>query len=205
MTRPSTLILATTNQGKLREIRAVLEGLPFEVHALDEFAPIAEPEETGESFAENARAKARYYARATGGLVVAEDSGLEIDALDGAPGIYSARFGGAQAVTYPQKFDLIYRMFQERGVEGSTARYVCELALARPGEILFEARGVVEGEITRPPRGNEGFGYDPIFYYPPFGRTLAQVPADKKASVSHRGKAFRALREYLETVYLTGG
>ncbi len=194
----TTLVLATTNAGKLREIRDVLAGLAIEVRALADFPAIAEPEETGRTFEENARAKALYYAGATGALVVAEDSGLEIDALDRAPGVYSARFGGDRAPTYPEKFALVYRMLDERGAPESTARFACALALSRPGEILFEARGTIEGRITSPPRGSGGFGYDPIFFYPPFGCTLAEVPAERKTSVSHRGQAFRRLGEYLE-------
>jgi XTP/dITP diphosphohydrolase len=194
----TTLVLATTNAGKLREIRDVLAGLAIEVRALTDLSAIIEPEETGRTFEENARAKALYYASATGALVVAEDSGLEIDALDRAPGVYSARFGGDRAPTYPEKFALIYRMLDERGAPESTARFACALALSRPGVILFEARGTIEGRITSPPRGSGGFGYDPIFFYPPFGRTLAEVPAERKTSVSHRGQAFRRLREYLQ-------
>jgi XTP/dITP diphosphohydrolase len=194
----TTLVLATTNAGKLREIRDVLAGLDIEVRALADYPAIAEPEETGRTFEENARAKALHYAAATGALVVAEDSGLEIDALDLDPGVYSARFGGDQAPTYPQKFALIYRMLGERHAPESPARFACALALARPGAILFEARGTIEGRITAPPRGTGGFGYDPIFYYPPFGGTLAEMPADRKSSVSHRGQAFRKLREFLQ-------
>lgn len=194
----TTLVLTTTNAGKLREIRDVLAGLDIEVRALADYAAILEPEETGRTFEENARAKALYYAAATGALVVAEDSGLEIDALDRAPGVHSARFGDDQAPTYPEKFALIYRMLDERSAPESTARFACALALARPGEILFEARGTIEGRITVPPRGAGGFGYDPIFFYPPFGCTLAEVPADRKSSVSHRGQAFRKLRAFLE-------
>ncbi len=194
----TTLVLATTNAGKLREIRDILAGLDLEVRALGDFPAIAEPEETGRTFEENARAKALYYAGATGLLVVAEDSGLEIDALGRAPGVFSARFGGNVAPTYPEKFSLIYAMLAERAEPESAARFVCALALARPGEVLFEARGTVEGHITAPPRGGGGFGYDPIFFYPPFGCTLAEVPAERKTSVSHRGQAFRRLRDYLE-------
>jgi XTP/dITP diphosphohydrolase len=194
-----TLVLATTNAGKLREIQRILAGLPIAIHALGDFAAIDEPEETGRSFAENARLKAKYYAAATGTMVVAEDSGLEIDALDRAPGIYSARFGMPDAKTYPEKFAMIYRRLAERGAPESTARFVCELALADAhGEILFEARGTVEGHITSPPRGANGFGYDPVFFYPPFGCTLAELDAERKASVSHRGEAFRQLRAFLE-------
>jgi XTP/dITP diphosphohydrolase len=194
----TTLLLATTNAGKLREIRDVLAGLAIEVHALADYPPIAEPAESGHTFEENARDKALYYAAATRSLVVAEDSGLEIDALDRAPGVYSARFHADEAPTYPERFALIYRMLRERGAPDSTARFVCALALVRPGKILFEARGTIEGRITSPPRGGGGFGYDPIFFYPPFNCTLAELSADRKSSVSHRGQAFRALRQYLE-------
>jgi XTP/dITP diphosphohydrolase len=194
----TTLVLATTNAGKLREIRDVLAGLDIEVRALADYLPVAEPEETGRTFEENARAKALYYAAATGALVVAEDSGLEIDALDRVPGVHSARFGRDQAPAYPEKFALIYRMLEERHAPESPARFACALALARPGKIVFEARGTIEGRITAPPRGSGGFGYDPIFFYPPFGCTLAEVPADRKSAVSHRGHAFRKLRAFLE-------
>ncbi len=194
----TTLVLATTNAGKMREIREVLDGLDIEIRALTDFPLIVEPEETGRTFEENARAKALYYAATIGALAVAEDSGLEIDALDRAPGVYSARFGGERAPTYPEKFALIYRMLDERGAPESTARFACVLALARPGEVLFEARGTIEGRITSPPRGSGGFGYDPIFFYPPFGCTLAEVPTERKSAVSHRGQAFRKLRAFLE-------
>ena len=193
------LVVATGNPGKVREIRRVLEGLPIDLRTLEDFDPVPEPEEHGHTFTENARAKARYYASALSRLVVAEDSGLEIDALDGAPGVYSARFGLPGAPTYPEKFTLIYRLLTERtGRVESTARFVCCLALAAPGGVLFEAAGTVEGRIVEPPRGAGGFGYDPIFFYPPLGLTLAEVPAGHKEEVSHRGQAFRKLREYLE-------
>jgi XTP/dITP diphosphohydrolase len=155
------------------------------------------PEETGATFEENARAKASYYAAATGELTVAEDSGLEIDALDGAPGVESARYGGADTA-YPEKFSMIYEALGRRGASDSPARFVCAVALARGGEILFETRGTVEGRIAPEPRGSGGFGYDPIFFYPPYGQTLAEA-ADRKAAVSHRGAAFRALQAYLQS------
>jgi len=192
------LVVATTNLDKLSEIRLILSGLGLEVAALQEYPGIAEPVEHGATFAENARAKALYYAEATGEMVVAEDSGLEVDALDGAPGVHSARYGGPSAPTYPDKFNLIYAGLRSRGATTSPARFVCALALARARRILFETRGSVEGTIAPEPRGEGGFGYDPIFYYPPFGHTLAEVSADQKAAVSHRGQAFRRLRHYLE-------
>ena len=194
--RPTRLLIATTNLGKLDEIRAILGALPITLVTLADHPPIPEPEETGSTFAENARLKARYYAGATGGLTVAEDSGLEIDALDGEPGVHSARFNGE---SYVEKFATIQEMLSERGTEVSAARFVCALALARTDGIVREMIGIVEGRLQLPPRGDAGFGYDPIFYYPAYGRTLAEVSAEEKAAVSHRGQAFRALRAYLTT------
>ena len=189
------LLVATTNRGKLGEIFPLLTGLPLEIQTLADYPPIAAPDETGSTFAENAGQKARFYANHTGALTVAEDSGLEIDALGGAPGVHSARFGGD--TTYPQKFAVIEE--QLRRVPGAerTARFVCALAVADGDRVVFEARGTIEGLISAEPRGAGGFGYDPIFYYPPFGCTLAEA-GDRKSSVSHRGQAFRQLRAYLE-------
>jgi XTP/dITP diphosphohydrolase len=191
------LLVATTNPGKLAEIARVLADAPVILRSLADLPGIAEPAEHGATFAENARDKARYYARASGLTTVAEDSGLEIDALDGAPGVLSARFPGA---TYADKFARIFAMLDERGVRDSPARFVCALAVARGDEIVFEAEGRVEGRTTRNPRGIGGFGYDPILFYPPYGRTLAEVSAEEKAAVSHRGQAFRALRAWLTAV-----
>ena len=157
---------------------------------------IEEAEEHGETFAENARAKATHYSRLISRLAVAEDSGLEIDALDGAPGVLSARFNGG---SYPEKFAAINDQLQARGTTGSTARFTCALALADGARVIFEAIGSVEGRLAPTPRGSGGFGYDPIFFYPPYGRTLAEVSAEEKAAVSHRGQAFRELRTYLAT------
>jgi XTP/dITP diphosphohydrolase len=190
----SLLLIATTNAGKVREIRELLAGLPYEVRSLDELAPIPEPEETGETFAENARLKALYYASAAGMLAAADDSGLEIDALDGRPGVRSARYPGD---TYAERFENLYREMAASPRRDRTARFVCAVALAAPGRVVFEARGTVEGEIVNPPRGAGGFGYDPIFLHPPSGQTLAELPADAKAAVSHRGAAFRQLRDFL--------
>jgi XTP/dITP diphosphohydrolase len=194
---PLKILIATTNRGKLREIAPILAGLPVDLLTLADCPPVDAPEETGRTFAENSRLKATYYASATGLLAVAEDSGLEIDALGKAPGVESARFGGADS-SYPEKFALIYQALAARGAAGSTARFVCDLALARADRVLFEARGVIEGQLAPAPRGDGGFGYDPIFYYPPFGCTLAEA-AHRKSSVSHRGQAFRALRAFLES------
>jgi XTP/dITP diphosphohydrolase len=191
-----TLLLATTNPGKLREIRPLLDGLDLELRTLADYPAVESPEETGRTFAENARAKALYYAARFGQVTVAEDSGLEIDALGGAPGVESARFGGADA-SYPRKFALIYEQLRAAGGLGSGARFVCALALAEGQQILFEARGIIEGRIAPEPRGEGGFGYDPIFFYPPFGCTLAEA-GDRKSAVSHRARAFGHLLAFLE-------
>ena len=191
---PGPLLIATTNAGKLREIRRILAGAPVELMRLDALPPIAEPDETGTTFSANARLKALYYHRATGLPTVADDSGIEIEALDGAPGVHSARWHGTD---YAVKFARIYELLRARGAEGSRARFVCAVALAVDDRIEFETEGTVEGLIAPEPRGSHGFGYDPIFFYPPLQRTLGEVPDELKERVSHRGAAFRSLRDYL--------
>jgi XTP/dITP diphosphohydrolase len=188
------LLIATTNPGKLREILEILDGVPFELRTLSGFPGIAEPEETGATFAANARLKALYYAEQSGLPAVADDSGIEIAALDNGPGVHSARWHGPH---YPTKFAAIYRELAARGLTTSPARFVAHVALADRASILAETIGVVAGEIAREPRGTQGFGYDPIFYYPPYGCTLGEVDGARKAAVSHRGQAFRQLRERL--------
>ena len=153
------LLVATTNAGKLREIRGVLGGLSMELVTLARWPPIAPPDETGQTFEENARQKALYYAASTGHLTVAEDSGLEIDALAGAPGVESARFGGADA-SYPEKFGLIYEALRSRGASTSPARFVCALALADSGRIVFEAREWSKAK-SLPPRAERGIRLRP--------------------------------------------
>jgi XTP/dITP diphosphohydrolase len=195
------LVVATTNPGKVREISGILGDLAtpaderrVELVSLDAFPSIVEPEETGETFAENARLKALYYAQATGLPAVADDSGIEIAALDNAPGVHSARWHGTD---YAVKFRKIYELLDARGARGSAARFVCRVALAVGERVDFESEGVGEGTIADAPRGTNGFGYDPIFFYPPFGCTLAEIDLERKATVSHRGRAFARLREYL--------
>jgi XTP/dITP diphosphohydrolase len=189
------LLVATTNQDKVREIRQLLDSIPFDIVTLEGWPDVVAPEETGRTFEENARGKALYYAAAAGELTVAEDSGLEIDALDGQPGVESARFGGANT-SYPDKFALIYEALRAKGTRESRARFVCALALAKGDRVLFATRGTVVGRIAAEPKGAGGFGYDPIFFYPPYNQTLAEV-GSRKAAVSHRGEAFRKLREFL--------
>lgn len=189
-----TLLVATTNPGKLREIRGILAGVPVELVSLDAFPGVAEPEETGSTFSDNARLKAIYYAAATGLAAVADDSGIEIAELGNAPGVHSARW---QGMDYAVKFAAIYDELTRRRRSGSAARFVAHVAVARGDRIVFESEGIIEGEIAAAPRGDQGFGYDPIFYYPPYGCTLGEVSGERKAAVSHRGKAFRQLRERL--------
>ena len=185
------LLVATTNAGKMREIREILGDLDVEILTLADLPPIETPQETGTTFAENARLKALFYAASSNQLTVAEDSGLEVDALGGRPGVESSRFGGEQT-THLEKFALLYN----EGAAGSSARFVCALALARAGQVVFESCGTIEGRIAKRPAGTGGFGYDPIFFYPPFDSTLAEA-AHRKSEVSHRAEAFRQLRRFL--------
>ena len=200
-------LIATTSNDKLREIRGILGHLPVDLLSLRDFPPVPEPDETGTTFEENARIKAVQYdllvtqpaaAVQCGPLyTVAEDSGLVIDALDGEPGVYSARFVSPRA-TYPERFAEIYRRLAQRPHMPRTARFVCAVAVVHAGQIVYEARGGVEGEIAEVPHGHGGFGYDPIFYYPDYGKTLAEVTEDEKLRVAHRGRAFRQLASWIE-------
>ena len=194
----TTFVLATTNPDKVREIRALLEGVDVEIVGLEGFPDLESPEETGATFADNAALKARFYAVATGLPAIAEDSGLEIDALGGAPGVESARFHGRDS-TYPEKFAALYERLDRTGSRESTARFVCTVAVAERDAVVFEARGAGEGRISPEPRGTHGFGYDPIFFYPPENRTLGEVSDEIKRAVSHRGAAFRRVKAWLES------
>ena len=199
---PDALLVATTNPGKVREIRQILTGVPVRLVTLDDLAPVPEPEETGQTFADNAAIKALAYAEASGLPTVAEDSGLAIDALGGRPGVESARYPGR---TYAEKFANLYHELEPHP-RPWTARFVCSLVCVAPKEtpflekpgFLFQTEATVEGEIAAEPKGTHGFGYDPIFFYPPYGTTLGDVTDDRKIAVAHRGKAFRAFRRWLE-------
>jgi XTP/dITP diphosphohydrolase len=193
------LLIATTNTGKLREIRSLLASAPAELVTLGDLPPIEEPEETGQTFEDNARLKALYYSARSGMTTVAEDSGLVIDGLDGEPGVRSARFLRPDA-SYPERFAAIFQQLAGPPEKNRAARFVCALAVARDAAIIYEARGTIEGEIAREARGSGGFGYDPIFSYPPFGSTLAEVSEEAKRAVAHRGQAFRALASWLSSL-----
>lgn len=189
------LLFATTNANKVREVRQILGPAGVEIHGLETVPAVAEPDETGETFEDNARLKARYYAAHSGRLTIAEDSGLEVDALGGEPGVRSARFLRPDA-SYPERFDEIYRRLEGVPRERRTARFVCAVAVADGDRIVFETRGTVEGLIADAPAGAGGFGYDPIFYFPPLRCTLAEA-GDEKAAISHRAAAFRRLLAWL--------
>ena len=187
------LLVATTNPGKMAEITTVLAELPIQVAGLAEFRPVAPPEETGVTFAENALLKARFYHNATGLPVISEDSGLEVEALDGRPGVRSARYAGAS------DWDRIEKLLNEmQGLppEKRGGRFVCAAAIVwRGGEIVFH--GDVRGRILAEPKGHNGFGYDPVFYHEGLGRTLAEMTPDQKSSISHRGIALRQLAAWI--------
>ena len=185
---------ATGNPGKLREFRLAGELLNVDVEALPDLKSISAPEETGATFEENACLKAAYYSRFAPGLLFADDSGLAVDALDGAPGVYSARYAGEHATDEANNQLVLERM---AGHTDRTARFVCVIALAKGGEVVETFRGEVEGELLREARGPAGFGYDPLFYYPPFGCSFGEVDGERKFGVSHRGNAVRAMLAYL--------
>jgi XTP/dITP diphosphohydrolase len=192
------LILATSNKDKAREIAEILEGTPFVVTTMKEEGFDPDIVEDGKTFEENALIKARtVHALAKGAYVMADDSGLCIDALDGAPGIYSARFCGEDS-TYPEKFAKIFEMLKDVPEEKRTAKFVCSIAVVRPDGSEFTVRGEICGVLHEKPMGDGGFGYDPIFYVPEFGMTTAQMTKEQKNSISHRGKASRAMAEKLK-------
>ena len=187
------LYCATTNQGKLREFRMALDAR-FEVDTLPGLAEIPPCEETGATFEENAVQKARYYSKHCSEYLFVDDSGLEVDALGGAPGVYSARFAGPDATDEANNRLVLDRM---RGVCDRTVRFVCVVALAREGELIHTFRGEVEGRLMEEPRGANGFGYDPLFFYPPFGCTFGEAPLERKMGVSHRAVALGVMQEWL--------
>jgi XTP/dITP diphosphohydrolase len=205
-THPPRLLVASTNPHKVEEFRALLAGLPFELVGLRDVeseaersrGSIPEVEETGITFGENAALKAVAYANATGLLTLADDSGLEIDALGGEPGIYSARWAGPD-ITYPERFRIILSRLAGAPERGRTARYRCAIAIAGPSEAGLRGivEGTLEGEIASEPRGSGGFGYDPIFYVPERRCTVGELSATEKHQISHRARAADAARDLL--------
>ncbi len=187
------LYCATTNPGKLREFKMALAD-SFQVEPLPGLSSIPPAEETGATFEDNAVQKALYYSKHCDGLLFVDDSGLEVDALGGAPGVYSARYAGPDATDQANNALLLDRT---RGAGDRTARFVCVVALAERGRLIRTFRGEVEGHLADAPRGSNGFGYDPLFFYPPFGCTFGEAPLERKMEVSHRSKALQSMKDYL--------
>lgn len=197
MTPPATILIATKNRGKLREVQDILAGLPVVWVTLDQFPDLPDAVEDADTFAGNAERKAIHYARLTGLWTLADDSGLEVDALGGAPGVYSARYAGRQGDDAANNQKLIAQL---AGVPAQqrTARFRCTIALAGPEGILAAACETFEGLIVDDPRGANGFGYDPHFFVPELGKTAAQLPAEQKNRISHRAKALTFIRPYIK-------
>ena len=190
------LLLATTNQGKVREIKSFLEVLPIIIMSLKELGQLNPFSETGKTFEENARGKSFFYSMNWEDLTLAEDSGLEIEALNGEPGVLSARYSGEQATDEKNNQKVLERM-KEVPSEKRKARFVSCMVLSQKGEVITKIKESVEGVITFEEKGTHGFGYDPLFYYPPLKKTFAELQPEEKNKVSHRGRALKKLKEYL--------
>jgi XTP/dITP diphosphohydrolase len=184
------LYCATGNPGKLREFRLAAGHAPVTIELVPNFRDLPPAVEDGATFEENAIKKALHYSRGVEGLLFADDSGLEVDALGGAPGVYSARYSGPHATDEANNRLLLENL---RGVENRTARFVCAIALVEAGQVRGVYRGAVEGRIIDDARGPNGFGYDPLFFYDPFGCTFGEATDERKFDVSHRGQALRAM------------
>ena len=193
------LLVATRNHGKVQEFGGLLQGIPFQITSLDQEGVVEEVDETGETFEENARLKARVYAGLTGLLTLADDSGLEVDALGGEPGVKSARYGGPE-LTDEGRVELLLNNLKEVPWEDRTGRFRCVIAIARPSGQVETVTGAVEGMIQYEPKGSNGFGYDPVFYLPHLGRTTAELSLEEKNGLSHRGQAARKAVELLKTL-----
>jgi XTP/dITP diphosphohydrolase len=189
------LLLATGNPGKVREIRRSLKGL--EIVGLEDVLPGVKHAERGRTFDENARAKSLSYSRRWTGPILAEDSGLEVDVLGGEPGVRSARFAGPRP-SDEKNIRKLLRLLDGVPAKARKARFICVMVLAEQGRVVAVFRGQVRGRIASAPRGRSGFGYDPVFYYPPLRKTFAELPARVKNEVSHRGRALRKLHRFLE-------
>lgn len=191
-----TIVLATKNQGKVRELREIFAGLPYEIVTMQDAGIHIDVVEDGKTFEENAMKKAREIHALSGNLVIADDSGLEVDALGGAPGIFSARYGGGD-LDDAGRVQLLLQNLQGVPKEARTARFVCAAAFVTDEE-SFVVRSTLEGLIADRPTGNGGFGYDPVLYIPLYQKTVAELSAEVKNAISHRGKAMLAVRQHLE-------
>jgi non-canonical purine NTP pyrophosphatase (RdgB/HAM1 family) len=193
------LLLGSSNPGKLREMRQLLAGMPYRVLGPADVGLRDAPEETGTTFMDNAILKARHYSGKSGLLAVADDSGLSVDALGGGPGLYSSRFGG-EGATDDERNRLLLERLQGVPPERRGAHFTSAVAAVRDGRVLFQAEEHVEGRIAEAPKGPNGFGYDPVFFYAPFSKTFGEVDREAKDRVSHRGKSFARLREFLRSL-----
>ncbi len=202
MSHPVKLLIATNNAGKLREYHALLSDLPVELTTPDREGIDLKVEECGESFVENALLKARAYCTAGGLPTLADDSGLEVDALGGAPGVYSARYAGDHA-TDRDRYEKLLQALQDVPPAQRTARFRCAVALVLPDGTERIAEGECEGVIIDTPRGEHGFGYDPVFYMPALGKTMAELPMELKNQISHRARALMRMKPVLQAL-LTG-
>ena len=202
LTHKITLVIATGNRGKFKEFAELLQGLNIDIVPLDRVGPVEVPPESGDSFQENARLKAVAVAAALRRWVLADDSGLEVDALGGAPGVLSARFGGP-GKTDAERCDLLLDKLIGIASERRTARFRCVVALAEPGGRVHFAEGACEGRIASAPRGSHGFGYDPVFEIPALGKTMAEVRPEIKNRLSHRSQAVAKMRGILQTLLPT--
>jgi len=193
------LVIATRNKNKLAEFKVILKDLALEIRSLDDFGPIPEAVEDGDTFDENAYKKAIHTAKVLGVPAIADDSGLVVDALDGAPGVYSARYAGENA-TDMDNCEKLLKELELKGKRNRRAYFTCVLSIAVPSgpALTYEAR--CEGEILKEPRGESGFGYDPLFYYAEYGKTFAELTMEEKNSVSHRGKALQEVRSEIEMI-----
>ncbi len=191
--REKILVLATRNSGKVKELKALLSDVDLEVKSLADFPEAPKVEETGKTFFENAFQKAREIALATGHLTMADDSGLEVDALGGAPGIYSARYAGDSA-TDEENIQKLLEELKDTPLEKRTARFRCVIVVFHPSGHWFKAEGVWEGLIAPRPRGEGGFGYDPVFLIPELGKTAAEIPLELKNKLSHRARALAEMK-----------
>ncbi len=190
------IVLATSNPGKLKEIRRYFKGLPLEILTLRDIGGSGDIEEKGTTFLENARQKSLAYSLLSEYATLAEDSGLEVDHLDGAPGVFSARYSDPEA-TDEKNIRKVLRQMKGVPWPGRRARFVCQLVLSKGGRILKTCRGQVRGYIAPEKKGNLGFGYDPIFFYRPLGRTFGELRPEIKNAVSHRGRALKKMRIFL--------
>ena len=197
MNKTITLVIATRNQGKLNEISDLLGAYPVDIKSLDDFGPIPEVEEDGETFEENAYKKSSFTARVLGFPALSDDSGLVVPALDGAPGVHSARWAGENATDKDKCKKLLNEL---DGVQDRRAAFECVISIAVPTGPALTYAGRCEGEIITAPRGENGFGYDPVFYYAPLEKTFAEITREQKSRVSHRGKALMEMQTEFDQV-----